>query len=72
MAGSAVGDRKNYRYVTDCYKKLDGGQHCATLLSRPYLSLDLFVVLAATFFGPPCRDLPEPWPDAPLPAFGFG
>lgn len=26
MAGSAVGDRKNYRYVMYCYKKLDGGK----------------------------------------------
>ena len=26
MAGSAVGDRKNYRYVMYCYKKLDSGK----------------------------------------------
>jgi hypothetical protein len=26
MAGSAVGDRKNYRYVMYCFKKLDGGK----------------------------------------------
>ena len=38
----------------------------------PYLSLDFFVVLAATFFGPPCLDFPEPWPDPPFPAFGLG
>jgi len=37
-----------------------------------YLSLDFFVVPAATFFGPPCLDFPEPWPDPPFPAFGFG
>jgi hypothetical protein len=38
----------------------------------PYLSLDFFVVLAATFFGPACLDFPEPWPDPPFPAFGLG
>src|SRR5437588_10054583 len=26
MAGSAVGDRKNYRYVMYCFKKLDAGK----------------------------------------------
>jgi hypothetical protein len=26
MAGSAVGDRKNYAYVMYCYKRLDGGK----------------------------------------------
>ena len=37
-----------------------------------YLSRDFFVVLAATFRGPPCLDFPDPWPDAPFPAFGLG
>jgi hypothetical protein len=26
MAGSAIGDRKNYRYVMYCFKKLEGGK----------------------------------------------
>ena len=38
MAGSAMGDRKNYRYVMYCYKKLDGGKlHPSAILRENQL-----------------------------------
>jgi hypothetical protein len=38
MAGSAVGDRKNYRYVMHCFKKLETGQlHPSAILRENQL-----------------------------------
>ncbi len=34
MAGSAVGDRRNFRYVTYCYKKLDAGKLTPSAILR--------------------------------------
>jgi hypothetical protein len=34
MAGSAVGDRKNYRYVMYCFKKLESGKLNASTILR--------------------------------------
>jgi hypothetical protein len=34
MAGSAVGDRKNYAYVMYCYKKLDSGKLAPSAILR--------------------------------------
>lgn len=34
MAGSAVGDRRNFRYVTYCYKKLDTGKLTPSTILR--------------------------------------
>jgi hypothetical protein len=39
------------------------------LSARPYLSLDLLVVSAATLRGPAARLFAEPWPSPPLPGF---
>lgn len=34
MAGSAVGDRRNFRYVTYCYKRLDAGKLAPSAILR--------------------------------------